>query len=200
MATGRVLQFDPVRGYGFIAAEDGGEDIFLHASVFDGDADALVPGIRVEFQIMSGDRGRKAFKAHPAANPTPPPSPVSPPGPTPPPSIPPPPVPAPSSSTPPPPGPVPPPSTTPPAVPVPGPPTAQNRRQATRDPRSPADSPPPGHPTDDEQLRDVLSPSTFVREITELLLTATPDLTGSQILNVRNTLLEFAKKHGWSDG
>jgi len=60
-----VLQFDQARGYGFIAAEDGGEDIFLHASVFDGDPDKLVPGLRVEFQVMAGDRGRKAFAAHP---------------------------------------------------------------------------------------------------------------------------------------
>jgi cold shock CspA family protein len=64
LATGRVLQFDQARGYGFIAAEDGGEDIFLHASVFDGDPDKLVPGMRVEFQVMAGDRGRKAFAAH----------------------------------------------------------------------------------------------------------------------------------------
>ncbi|MGD0609504.1 MAG: cold shock domain-containing protein [Streptosporangiaceae bacterium] len=64
MATGRVLQFDQARGYGFIAAEDGGEDIFLHASVFDGDPDKLAPGMRVEFQVMAGDRGRKAFAAH----------------------------------------------------------------------------------------------------------------------------------------
>ena len=56
MATGRVLQFDSGRGYGFVAADDGGEDIFLHASVFDGDLDELVPGTRVEFQVMAGDR------------------------------------------------------------------------------------------------------------------------------------------------
>jgi CspA family cold shock protein len=64
LATGRVLQFDSGRGYGFVAADDGGEDIFLHASVFDGDLDELVPGTRVEFQVMAGDRGRKAFAAH----------------------------------------------------------------------------------------------------------------------------------------
>jgi cold shock protein len=59
-----VLQFDQARGYGFVAADDGGEDIFLHASVFDGDPDVLAPGMRVEFKIMAGDRGRKAFAAH----------------------------------------------------------------------------------------------------------------------------------------
>ena len=64
VAAGRVLQFDQARGYGFVAAEDGGEDIFLHASVFDGDSAVLLPGVRVEFEVMAGDRGRKAFAAH----------------------------------------------------------------------------------------------------------------------------------------
>jgi cold shock protein len=58
------LQFDQARGYGFVAADDGGEDIFLHASVFDGDSEVLVPGVRVEFEVMAGDRGRKAYAAH----------------------------------------------------------------------------------------------------------------------------------------
>jgi CspA family cold shock protein len=61
MATGKVLQFDAGRGYGFVAADDGGEDIFLHASVFNGDPCELVPGVPLEFQVMAGDRGRKAF-------------------------------------------------------------------------------------------------------------------------------------------
>lgn len=63
MATGKILQFDPIRGYGFVAADDGGEDVFLHASVFDGDPGELVPGTSLEFQVMAGDRGRKAFGA-----------------------------------------------------------------------------------------------------------------------------------------
>jgi cold shock protein len=61
MATGKVLQFDVSRGYGFVAADDGGEDVFLHASVFDGDSSELTPGTPLEFEIMAGDRGRKAF-------------------------------------------------------------------------------------------------------------------------------------------
>lgn len=64
MATGRVLQFDEERGYGFIAADDGGEDVFLHASVFEGDSKELVPGVAVGFETMAGDRGRKAFGVH----------------------------------------------------------------------------------------------------------------------------------------
>jgi cold shock protein len=74
LATGRVLQFDQARGYGFVAADDGGEDVFLHASVFDGDPNELVPGMKVEFQVMAGDRGRKAFAVRRADDET---SPVS---------------------------------------------------------------------------------------------------------------------------
>lgn len=63
MATGRVLRFDQSRGFGFVAAQDGGEDIFLHVSEFNGYPDMLIPGALVEFQIMAGDRGRKACDA-----------------------------------------------------------------------------------------------------------------------------------------
>src|SRR5258708_4541038 len=64
VVTGRVLQFDETRGYGFIAADDGGEDVFLHSSVIQGNVGVLKPGARVEFQVMAGDRGRKAYAAH----------------------------------------------------------------------------------------------------------------------------------------
>jgi CspA family cold shock protein len=80
VAGGRVLQFDQARGYGFVAADDGGEDIFLHASVFDGDSAVLIPGVRVEFQVMAGDRGRKAFAAHLALDQSSPPDQPGPPG------------------------------------------------------------------------------------------------------------------------
>jgi cold shock CspA family protein len=49
----------------------------------------------------------------------------------------------------------------------------------------------------DDGLCDVLSPHEFQREITELLLDAVPDLTGSQILKLRGQLRVIAQKHGW---
>jgi CspA family cold shock protein len=61
LVTGRALQFDHARGYGFVAADDGDEDVFLHASVFDedpdedGDPDELVPGTKMEFKVMASD-------------------------------------------------------------------------------------------------------------------------------------------------
>ena len=37
MLTGKVIRFDDVRGYGFIAPDGGGEDVFVHANVLGDD-------------------------------------------------------------------------------------------------------------------------------------------------------------------
>lgn len=63
MATGTLLNFDQSRGFGFVAADDGEEDVFLHASVFHGDLTMLIPGARVDFQAVKSERGRKALVA-----------------------------------------------------------------------------------------------------------------------------------------
>jgi cold shock CspA family protein len=153
LATGRVLQFDATRGYGFVAADDGGEDVFLHASVFDGGLEELVPGMRVEFQIMAGDRGRKAFGAHRVAESG-----------------------APGEHAP--------------------PPAAQAAQELHLQP----EPEPPAQPAEiDEQMCDVLPADGFSQEVTELLLSSAPTLTGQQILQVRHSVREFAAKHGWLD-
>jgi CspA family cold shock protein len=180
LATGRILQFDHARGYGFVAADDGGEDVFLHASVYDGDPDELAPGTLMEFKVMAGDRGRKAFAAHliddqPENGLVPPPRPVSPPqqvpGPRP--------GPAPVLVTPP--------------SPTPSPPSAQTSTAPV------AHAPGKDQAPDDEQMCDVLSPAEFGQELTELLLSNVPSLTCQQLLDVRQSVLESAKKHGWVD-
>lgn len=62
MATGIVVRFDGERGYGFIEPDDGGEDVFLHASVLDDGVKPLMRiGKRVQFQTVGGERGPKAF-------------------------------------------------------------------------------------------------------------------------------------------
>ncbi len=172
MATGKVLQFDHVRGYGFVAAEDGGEDIFLHASVFDEDPDAVRPGMRVEFEVMNSDRGRKAFAAHliqekASGNGQP----LSP-GPRPA-------IPAQAAEE------------------MAIPPPAEITGLAADAVPIQSDS---SGVVDEEQLCDVLSPEEFTHALTELLLASAPGLTGQQILDVRQSLLGFAQQHGWSDG
>jgi CspA family cold shock protein len=64
MLTGKVVQFDDMRGYGFIAPDKGGEDVFVHANVLTDDKLLFVPGLPVEFEVTEGDRGLKAYAVH----------------------------------------------------------------------------------------------------------------------------------------
>ncbi|MGJ6966303.1 cold-shock protein [Streptosporangium sp. G11] len=59
MAVGTILRFDEVRGYGFIAAVGGGEDVFFHANDFGESRHVVQPGLRVEYEVMEGERGLK---------------------------------------------------------------------------------------------------------------------------------------------
>ncbi|MEE3921076.1 cold shock domain-containing protein [Micromonospora sp. BRA006-A] len=60
MLTGKVVRFDEVRGYGFIAPDDGSDDVFVHANMLDGDKWALTPGVPVEYDAVETERGPKA--------------------------------------------------------------------------------------------------------------------------------------------
>lgn len=60
MVSGKVLRFDDVRGYGFIAPDDGGEDVFMHANDLRDEKFLFTPGTTVEFDVVEGDRGLKA--------------------------------------------------------------------------------------------------------------------------------------------
>ncbi|GAA2044450.1 cold shock domain-containing protein [Catenulispora yoronensis] len=57
---GTVVSFDRIKGYGFVAAETGGEDVFLHVNDLLDDKNLLGPGSIVDFEIEDGDRGPKA--------------------------------------------------------------------------------------------------------------------------------------------
>jgi len=56
---GAVVRYDPERGFGFIAPDAGGADLFVHVSVLGG-AEALQQGDRVRFQVRQSDRGPQA--------------------------------------------------------------------------------------------------------------------------------------------
>ena len=58
--TGKVVRFDDVRGYGFIAPDLGGEDVFLHANDLDMDREWIRAGARVSFEVEDGPRGQFA--------------------------------------------------------------------------------------------------------------------------------------------
>lgn len=58
--TGKVVRFDDFRGYGFVAPDSGGEDIFVHVNDLHFDKAQLAPGARIEFTVEEGDRGLKA--------------------------------------------------------------------------------------------------------------------------------------------
>lgn len=60
MTRGKVISFDRVKGYGFVAPDTGGEDVFIHVNDLYSDKTQLAQGCIVEFRIDEGDRGPKA--------------------------------------------------------------------------------------------------------------------------------------------
>ena len=58
--SGKVVHFDTNRGFGFLAPENGGDDVFLHINDISIDENLLRPGAVVEFDVESTDRGSKA--------------------------------------------------------------------------------------------------------------------------------------------
>ncbi len=63
---GTVKWFDDNRGYGFIAPDDGGEDVFVHYSAVDMAGFAtLDEGQRVTFEMEQSDKGPRAANVVP---------------------------------------------------------------------------------------------------------------------------------------
>jgi cold shock protein len=61
MATGTVKWFNATKGYGFIAPDDEGEDVFVHFSAIEGTGyRELTEGQRVQFDTEQGNKGPQA--------------------------------------------------------------------------------------------------------------------------------------------
>ncbi|MFF9019778.1 cold-shock protein [Streptomyces eurythermus] len=138
MVAGRVVRFDSSRGYGFVAPEGGGEDVFLHVNDLLIPEEYVRPGLVVEFDVEDGERGPKASNIRLAEGVEP---------------------------------------------------AAPRRPGAASRPALLDES---GQP-----MCDVLSAAEYRREVTELLLNASPSLTAEQILGIRAALVKFSESHGW---
>ena len=61
MTTGTVKWFNPAKGYGFIAPDDGSKDAFVHISALErAGLSTLAEGQRVEFELQPGQNGKSA--------------------------------------------------------------------------------------------------------------------------------------------
>ena len=61
MATGTVKWFNADKGYGFIAPDNGGEDVFVHVTAIQrAGLDGLNKNQKVNFEVETGRNGREA--------------------------------------------------------------------------------------------------------------------------------------------
>lgn len=151
MATGKIIRFDEIKGYGFIAPRDGGEDVFVHANEITDRGLRVSVGTQVEFRVVESDRGLKAYDVRILGEDQP------------------------AQHT---------------------PLLAANDLAARGGGGLPAEQASKQVGAEDE-LVEVFPEREFVQQITDLLLATAPQLTGATILEVRSSLLQFARKNGW---
>jgi cold shock protein len=66
MPEGTVKWFNADKGFGFIAPEDGGEDLFVHFSAIQSQGyKSLDEGQRVSFEVGQGQKGPQATDVRP---------------------------------------------------------------------------------------------------------------------------------------
>jgi cold shock protein len=66
MATGTVKWFNEAKGFGFIAQDDGGADVFVHFSAIQGSGfKTLAEGQKVSFEVQNGPKGPQASNVMP---------------------------------------------------------------------------------------------------------------------------------------
>ncbi|GAA1444340.1 cold-shock protein [Leifsonia poae] len=66
MATGTVKWFNAEKGFGFIAPDDGGADVFAHYSAITSSGyRSLEENQKVEFEVTQGPKGLQAENIRP---------------------------------------------------------------------------------------------------------------------------------------
>lgn len=67
MRTGTVKWFNEAKGFGFIAPQEGGEDVFVHFSVIQGKGfKSLKEGQSVQFEATKSQKGFQATVVEPS--------------------------------------------------------------------------------------------------------------------------------------
>lgn len=67
MATGTVKWFNNSKGYGFIAPNEGGDDVFVHFSAIKSDGyRTLNEGQNVSYEVEQGPKGLQATNVVPS--------------------------------------------------------------------------------------------------------------------------------------
>jgi cold shock protein len=65
MATGTVKFFNSTKGFGFIAPDDGGKDVFVHIRAVEASGlTTLSDGQKVEFEVATDKRTGKSAAAN----------------------------------------------------------------------------------------------------------------------------------------
>lgn len=65
MAKGTVKWFNKDKGFGFILPDEGGRDLYVHATNIDTSDHSLSDGQRVEYETAMGRKGPEATKVKP---------------------------------------------------------------------------------------------------------------------------------------
>ena len=67
MTNGTVKWFNNAKGYGFIAPQDGGDDVFVHFSAIQSEGyRSLNEGQNVTYEVETGPKGLQATNVAPA--------------------------------------------------------------------------------------------------------------------------------------